>query len=405
MVGCELGGAVKNVIALACGIAEGLGFGDNTRASLITRGLAETARLGMALGAELTTFAGLAGLGDLVATCSSPLSRNRTFGEKLGRGMSGRGGAGEHPADRRGREELPLGARPGPRARRRRPDHRGRRPGLPRGRGPGRRWCGRSCPARRSRSEPRAVLGGRHPVGPGGGGRRRSRAPRCAPRRCSPRRSTSATSRPRAGGADAYARTEQPTLRDFEARRRRARRRPLPVLRHRDGGDHRRRPRLRRARATAWCCRRTATTRPGCSPPRSWSGSACAVDVRAHPGDRGVRRGRRDWTAPGWCCWRRPATRSSTSATSPPWPGRPGPPARCVAVDNTTATPLGQRPLALGADLTVGSDTKALTGHSDLLLGHVSTTDDELYARLEGLAATGPAARPGRSRRGSATGR
>ena len=88
VVGCELGGAVKNVIALAAGIAEGLGFGDNTRASLITRGLAETARLGMELGAELTTFAGLAGLGDLVATCSSPLSRNRTFGEKLGRGMT-----------------------------------------------------------------------------------------------------------------------------------------------------------------------------------------------------------------------------------------------------------------------------------------------------------------------------
>ena len=88
LVGCELGGAVKNVIALACGVAEGLGFGDNTRASLITRGLAETARLGMALGAELTTFAGLAGLGDLVATCSSPLSRNRTFGEKLGKGMT-----------------------------------------------------------------------------------------------------------------------------------------------------------------------------------------------------------------------------------------------------------------------------------------------------------------------------
>ncbi|RBY87141.1 glycerol-3-phosphate dehydrogenase [Blastococcus sp. TBT05-19] len=88
LVGCELGGALKNVIALACGIAEGLGFGDNTRASLITRGLAETARLGLVLGAELTTFAGLAGLGDLVATCSSPLSRNRTFGEKLGRGMT-----------------------------------------------------------------------------------------------------------------------------------------------------------------------------------------------------------------------------------------------------------------------------------------------------------------------------
>jgi glycerol-3-phosphate dehydrogenase (NAD(P)+) len=88
VIGCELGGAVKNVIALAVGIAEGLGFGDNTCASLITRGLAETARLGLVLGAELTTFAGLAGLGDLVATCNSPLSRNRTFGEKLGQGMS-----------------------------------------------------------------------------------------------------------------------------------------------------------------------------------------------------------------------------------------------------------------------------------------------------------------------------
>ena len=86
VVGCELGGAVKNVIALAAGMAEGLGFGDNTKASLITRGLAETARLGVALGADPLTFAGLAGLGDLVATCSSPLSRNRTFGERLGRG-------------------------------------------------------------------------------------------------------------------------------------------------------------------------------------------------------------------------------------------------------------------------------------------------------------------------------
>jgi glycerol-3-phosphate dehydrogenase (NAD(P)+) len=88
VVGCELGGTVKNVIALACGMAEGMGFGDNTRASLITRGLAETARLGAALGADPMTFAGLAGLGDLVATCSSPLSRNRTFGERLGRGES-----------------------------------------------------------------------------------------------------------------------------------------------------------------------------------------------------------------------------------------------------------------------------------------------------------------------------
>ena len=86
VVGCELGGAVKNVIALATGMAEGMGFGDNTKASLITRGLAETARLGVALGADPMTFAGLAGLGDLVATCTSPLSRNRTFGMKLGRG-------------------------------------------------------------------------------------------------------------------------------------------------------------------------------------------------------------------------------------------------------------------------------------------------------------------------------
>ncbi|MBD0292700.1 MAG: NAD(P)-dependent glycerol-3-phosphate dehydrogenase [Jiangellaceae bacterium] len=88
VVGTELGGTVKNVIALAVGIAGGLGFGHNSQASVITRGLAETARLGAALGADPFTFAGLAGLGDLVATCSSPLSRNRTFGEKLGRGQS-----------------------------------------------------------------------------------------------------------------------------------------------------------------------------------------------------------------------------------------------------------------------------------------------------------------------------
>jgi glycerol-3-phosphate dehydrogenase (NAD(P)+) len=88
VIGCELGGAVKNVIALAVGIAVGMGFGDNTKAMLITRGLAEIARLGAALGADQHTFAGLAGMGDLVATCSSPLSRNRTFGENLGRGMA-----------------------------------------------------------------------------------------------------------------------------------------------------------------------------------------------------------------------------------------------------------------------------------------------------------------------------
>jgi glycerol-3-phosphate dehydrogenase (NAD(P)+) len=87
VIGCELGGAVKNPIALAVGIAVGMGLGDNTRAMLITRGLAELTRLGAALGADQHTFAGLAGMGDLVATCSSSLSRNRTFGERLGRGI------------------------------------------------------------------------------------------------------------------------------------------------------------------------------------------------------------------------------------------------------------------------------------------------------------------------------
>ncbi|MGH3361844.1 MAG: NAD(P)H-dependent glycerol-3-phosphate dehydrogenase [Nocardioides sp.] len=88
VLGCELGGAYKNVIGLAVGMAVGLGFGDNTTASLITRGLAETARLATALDANPLTLMGLAGLGDLVATCSSPLSRNRTFGENLGKGMT-----------------------------------------------------------------------------------------------------------------------------------------------------------------------------------------------------------------------------------------------------------------------------------------------------------------------------
>jgi glycerol-3-phosphate dehydrogenase (NAD(P)+) len=86
VVGVELGGAMKNVIAVAAGMAAGMGFGDNAKASLITRGLAEIARLGVAMGGNPLTFAGLAGMGDLVATCYSPLSRNRTVGEHLGRG-------------------------------------------------------------------------------------------------------------------------------------------------------------------------------------------------------------------------------------------------------------------------------------------------------------------------------
>ena len=88
VIGTELGGAVKNVVALAVGMAEGMGMGDNSKASIITRGLAETTRLGVALGGDPATFSGLAGVGDLIATCMSPLSRNRTFGVNLGRGMT-----------------------------------------------------------------------------------------------------------------------------------------------------------------------------------------------------------------------------------------------------------------------------------------------------------------------------
>jgi glycerol-3-phosphate dehydrogenase (NAD(P)+) len=88
IMGVELGGAIKNVIALAAGISDGLGFGNNTRAALITRGLAEMTRLGRAMGASRETFAGLAGMGDLVLTCTGDLSRNRTVGMKLGQGMS-----------------------------------------------------------------------------------------------------------------------------------------------------------------------------------------------------------------------------------------------------------------------------------------------------------------------------
>ena len=86
VVGCEIAGALKNVIALGAGIAHGLGYGDNTKAALITRGLAELARLGVALGGEPLTFSGLAGVGDLVATCTSDKSRNRTVGVALGQG-------------------------------------------------------------------------------------------------------------------------------------------------------------------------------------------------------------------------------------------------------------------------------------------------------------------------------
>lgn len=87
LMGVELGGSLKNVIAIACGVADGLGFGTNTKAALVTRGLAEMARLGVAMGAKKETFAGLSGMGDLVTTCFSPYSRNRGVGEELGKGV------------------------------------------------------------------------------------------------------------------------------------------------------------------------------------------------------------------------------------------------------------------------------------------------------------------------------
>jgi glycerol-3-phosphate dehydrogenase (NAD(P)+) len=96
VIGAEIGGACKNVIALACGMAVGVGLGENTAAAIITRGLAEVTRLGMALGGRRATLAGLAGVGDLVATCTSPSSRNRSFGERLGRGEPALQSQGDH---------------------------------------------------------------------------------------------------------------------------------------------------------------------------------------------------------------------------------------------------------------------------------------------------------------------
>lgn len=87
LIGVEIGGSLKNVIAISCGVCDGLGYGTNTKAAIVTRGLAEMSRLGVALGAKPKTFAGLTGLGDLITTCFSPQSRNRGVGEQLGKGI------------------------------------------------------------------------------------------------------------------------------------------------------------------------------------------------------------------------------------------------------------------------------------------------------------------------------
>ena len=131
VIGAEIAGTGKNIVALACGIADGLGLGLNTSASLITRGLNEVSRLGVELGAAPATFAGLAGLGDLVATCWSPLSRNRTLGGRLAAGHRAGGGAGgDRRAGGRGCGQLPVGAGPGAPAQDRHADHRVGLPGL-----------------------------------------------------------------------------------------------------------------------------------------------------------------------------------------------------------------------------------------------------------------------------------
>jgi len=88
VIGVELGGSLKNIIAIACGVSDGLGFGTNTKAAILSRGLAEISRLGRAMGANVGTFSGITGLGDLVTTCTSPYSRNRFVGEQIGKGKS-----------------------------------------------------------------------------------------------------------------------------------------------------------------------------------------------------------------------------------------------------------------------------------------------------------------------------
>ena len=125
VIGAEIAGTGKNIVALACGIADGLGLGLNTSASLITRGLNEVSRLGVELGASPATFAGLAGLGDLVATCWSPLSRNRTLGGRLAAGIGLEAAlAGHRRSGGRGCRQLPFRARPGAPAQDRHADHR-----------------------------------------------------------------------------------------------------------------------------------------------------------------------------------------------------------------------------------------------------------------------------------------
>ena len=125
LIGVELAGAMKNVIAIAAGIIDGVGAGDNAKAALLARGLAEITRLGLAMGAHENTFAGLTGLGDLVTTCISPTGRNRSFGERIGKGLTSGAGTGGDCLRRRGRVHVQIGRGAGGAARRRDADHAG----------------------------------------------------------------------------------------------------------------------------------------------------------------------------------------------------------------------------------------------------------------------------------------
>ena len=141
LVGVELCGALKNVIAIAAGILEGLGLGNNPRAALITRGLAEMTRLGLAMGAKPMTFAGLAGMGDLILTATGGLSRNRALGIALAKGEHAGAVHRDAPHRGRGRQHRPLGGRARGAARRGTADHGSRSPpSCSRGRSRDRRW-------------------------------------------------------------------------------------------------------------------------------------------------------------------------------------------------------------------------------------------------------------------------
>jgi glycerol-3-phosphate dehydrogenase len=112
VIGAELGAAVKNVIAIAAGVIDGLGLGLNTRAALITRGLVEIRRLGLAMSAQPRTFTGLAGVGDLILTCTGDLSRNHTIGKQIGEGKKAQGPAGGNAHGGRRGEDRPVGIQP-----------------------------------------------------------------------------------------------------------------------------------------------------------------------------------------------------------------------------------------------------------------------------------------------------